>query len=260
MIMFENTEITIKDTISTSYIKMFDCKRCGTSFKQKGTLKIHLSRKKICKAVLSEIPVNDLIRELPNLGKQTAAITYPCTKCNKLFNHKRNMYTHRKSCDSPQIIKTTRVDPKKEDYPGQLYIIHIREFWTQDIPIYKVGRSRDVFERMKSYPKKSILIYASYIDNIKYREELLLERLKQSPYVTQELEYGLEYFRGDPKLIKNILDDVVNEIMPKAPKEAIKVIIDVNETLSRENIHVTIDENENVSREHIFQILDDNKE
>lgn len=82
---------------------MFDCKRCGTSFKQKGTLKIHLSRKFICKAVLSDIPINDLLLELPNLGKQNNEVTYACTKCNRLFNHKRNMYTHRKTCD----VRTT---------------------------------------------------------------------------------------------------------------------------------------------------------
>ncbi len=235
---------------------MFDCKRCGSSFVLKSNLKLHLNRKRPCQAVLSDISAETLLKELPGLDRIIPDITYPCTKCGKQFNHKSNMYVHRKTCNGTNYTfsqihieyydeKTKIFNPDREDYPGHLYIIHIREFRTQNIPIYKVGRSRNILTRIKAYPKNSNLIYTIYTDHIKYREELLLDRLKKTANVTQELEYGLEYFRGDPRIILKTLECVVSEIIPKTPKE---------------NIHVTIDENENVSREHIFQILDDNKE
>ncbi len=77
---------------------MYDCKRCGSSFEMKANLKTHLNRKRTCKAVLSDISVSNLLLELPNLGKTVINTTCSCTKCGKQFNHKSNMYVHRKKC------------------------------------------------------------------------------------------------------------------------------------------------------------------
>lgn len=77
---------------------MYDCKRCGSSFDQKSTLKTHFNKKNTCKPILSDIPVDTLLKELSTLGKTIPDVTYSCTKCGKEFSHKSNMYAHRKKC------------------------------------------------------------------------------------------------------------------------------------------------------------------
>ncbi len=89
---------------------------------------------------------------------------------------------------------------------GYVYVVHEREFKESGRPVYKVGRSGDIFQRLKSYPNGSHpLLTASVRDQVaaetqlKERCELKMER---------RLDIGHEYFEGPFQVLHGIFSEV----------------------------------------------------
>ena len=88
------------------------------------------------------------------------------------------------------------------NYEG-IYLIREREFIRCNEDIYKIGKSQNVLDRVKSYPKDSnlhLLIFCK--DSNNYEKEIikiLTERFKLAS------KYGAEYFEGS-------LDNILFEI------------------------------------------------
>ena len=86
---------------------------------------------------------------------------------------------------------------------GYVYLIHVREFLLTGQPVYKFGRTHDIFSRFKQYPNKSKLIFSSFSTDCVSHERVILMRLRRR--FTNRKDFGSEYFEGD-------LNDILFEV------------------------------------------------
>lgn len=101
-----------------------------------------------------------------------------------------------------------------------VYLVHTRELRTLKENIYKIGRSHNLDNRVKQYPKKTIIILMINCENSAFCEKELIKLFKDK--FIQQLEYGTEYFKGDEDLmIKEICNfiNIFKENMKKEKKE-----------------------------------------
>jgi len=84
-----------------------------------------------------------------------------------------------------------------------LYLIHTREFFIIRQPVYKIGRSYKLDNRVKQYPNGSQVLFTMKCKNSKDVKKNLIKLFKEKfvhkPY------YGNEYFEGNE-------DEMINEI------------------------------------------------
>ena len=99
---------------------MFSCKRCGYSTKIKGNLKNHFNRKRYCEAILEDIPIDVLTKELlytkykptdvilkseANISSKTL---FTCDSCKKTFTRLDNLNRHTsKWCKKESLISVS---------------------------------------------------------------------------------------------------------------------------------------------------------
>ena len=121
-----------------------------------------------------------------------------------------------------------------------IYLIHTREFYNNNKPIFKIGRSHTLENRIKYYPKGSKIICMINCINSVICEKELIKIFKEK--FTQKLEYGIEYFEGD----KN---DMIIEILLFIHK----MIKEVNESniLRREEDRLRLKEENKKKRDII---------
>jgi len=80
-----------------------------------------------------------------------------------------------------------------------VYLVHTREFITADIPIYKIGRSYNIENRTKQYPRGSNVLFMIMCKNSIECENYLIQLFKTK--FIQKTYYGREYFEGDKILM-----------------------------------------------------------
>lgn len=76
-----------------------------------------------------------------------------------------------------------------------VYLLHIREFNNTNKPIYKLGRSNHLENRVKQYPNGSKIMLMLKCKNSKSCENNLIKLFK-SKFI-QKTFYGTEYFEGN---------------------------------------------------------------
>ena len=115
----------VDDIVTTTNDKFFECIRCGYTTQRKYNLITHLKRKRVCEPeildierdiLLDELSVDErrtlsnIIQESPTVPKSSkegnktntqicnTKVTkeFSCINCGKTFNHKNNMYRHKK--------------------------------------------------------------------------------------------------------------------------------------------------------------------
>jgi len=84
----------------------YKCERCHYIAKHKGCFKNHLQRKYPCKAIHSDVSVEELLEKL-NKPKDGFA----CNKCNKIFKTSQGKYQHQKRCKQELVV----FEEKKND-------------------------------------------------------------------------------------------------------------------------------------------------
>ena len=156
------------------------------------------------------------ITEINKLLKKTIGLDL--TKCS--YNEKPIPTTEK--CMSifntygVNTIKKVQIKPVENSNTnyGSIYLIQTREFQTQSIPIYKIGKTgNDISERLGKYGKGgqvlfTIAIELSKLDNIEYECINLLK----SKFIQKE-NIGTEYFEGDFKdMIKMLYQKCIENI------------------------------------------------
>ena len=84
----------------------YKCERCHYVAKHKGCFKNHLQRKYPCRAIHSDVSVEELLEKL-NKTKEGFA----CNKCNKIFKTSQGKYQHQKRCKKELVV----FEEKKND-------------------------------------------------------------------------------------------------------------------------------------------------
>ena len=83
-----------------------------------------------------------------------------------------------------------------------IYLMHVREFISTNKNIYKIGRSHDIDNRVRQYPKGSRIEYINSCKNSVLCEKELIKIFKKSFTITK---FGTEYFEGDIDSMKDII-------------------------------------------------------
>tara|TARA_B110000093_G_C12771190_1_gene326616 strand:+ start:65 stop:736 length:672 start_codon:yes stop_codon:yes gene_type:complete len=92
---------------------------------------------------------------------------------------------------------------------GYIYLIQEREFLTQNLSVYKIGKStQENCRRLNSYPKGSKLIFCNEVNECHFIEKELIRLLKYKFIWRNDL--GNEYFEGDLFKIKTLLFECIN--------------------------------------------------
>lgn len=96
------------------------------------------------------------------------------------------------------------------DKQGYVYLVWLREFFHKNEPVYKVGRTANIINRMLQYPKGSKVIFAvgtgdMFASELKVRTEL-------SEHFINRTDIGREYYEGDVNRMLCTIWDTLKEI------------------------------------------------
>ncbi len=91
-----------------------------------------------------------------------------------------------------------------------MYIVWLREHVLARVRVYKVGRTGDIWERLKKYPKGSLLVFFSEWNEeepvgLEPLEAVVLALLRGSAQVKQRRDLGTEYFEGDMRGMASLI-------------------------------------------------------
>ena len=90
-----------------------------------------------------------------------------------------------------------------------IYIIHCIQHI--DKGIYKIGRTKNITNRLKQYPKGSELLFTIMVDNSRKIETDILNYLKNNENYIQYTDSGNEYFRCDLNILKKDIYNIIDE-------------------------------------------------
>ena len=116
---------------------------------------------------------------------------------------------------------------------GYIYIYYTREFLRHNEKVYKIGRSKDIFQRKNGYPKGSKLLYCIEVDDMQKVETQIINKLKQ--ICIQRTDFGTEYFEGDIEIIKREVNNIC--MPPHLPPKS-----EIDESLKKNIFTYTLDE------------------
>ena len=92
--------------VSQNDKKVIQCDRCSNTFSNMTNLRRHFNNKKVCKPILKDIPIEELIEKY----KVKKGI-YKCENCGKEYKSKSGKYKHKKKClTNPAIIEKNKID------------------------------------------------------------------------------------------------------------------------------------------------------
>ena len=92
--------------VSQNDKKVIQCDRCSNTFSNMTNLRRHFNNKKVCKPILKDIPIEELIEKY----KVKKGI-YKCENCGKEYKSKSGKYKHKKKClINPAIIEKNKID------------------------------------------------------------------------------------------------------------------------------------------------------
>jgi hypothetical protein len=89
-----------------------------------------------------------------------------------------------------------------------IYIIQLREFINQNLDVYKIGKTQNVQQRKRQYPKNSKLILSIEVDDMHESENHLKHIFKKR--FKQCKDYGTEYFEGNIEDMTKLINEYVD--------------------------------------------------
>jgi hypothetical protein len=117
---------------------------------------------------------------------------------NQLYNENKNLHNH------IQILEKNAAPTL--NHTQKIYIMHERTFMLTNTNIYKIGKTKNIKNRLKGYAKGSDLIYTIPCDDCDKYERLVLNYLKlNTEKYIQRKDFGNEYFQCN-------LDDLIDDI------------------------------------------------
>ena len=87
-------------------VKVIQCERCSNTFANMTNLRRHFNNKKICKPVLKDIPIEELIEKY-----KVRKGCYKCENCGKEYKSANGKYKHKQKC----LVNVSIIDKKEND-------------------------------------------------------------------------------------------------------------------------------------------------
>lgn len=193
------------------------CPRCNYTTTVKNSMIRHLTKKKPCPATYSSMTCEETLK---TYEKQYVNTCVTCVWCNKKFNHRSNLYAHRKICKSKDdsqsqmlvpVAPTNNNDPDDVDGIGYIYILILDYHVESGESVYKIGRGKDVIRRYSDYPKDTRLLFTEVVNNYKTVESEILTILRNDNKVKNKTTFGTEYFECDYLYLKHVVQSVTNK-------------------------------------------------
>jgi len=88
-----------------------------------------------------------------------------------------------------------------------VYLLIEREFIHKNEPVYKIGQTTNLKNRMRAYPKNSNLVLSFIVNDCKRIEKSIKRAFKTK--FKQRLDIGTEYFEGNPEELKSAFEEIV---------------------------------------------------
>jgi hypothetical protein len=78
---------------------------------------------------------------------------------------------------------------------GHIYIVRLKESICVKENVYKCGRTKNMFQRIKTYPLGTELLYCVQVSDMVVFEQFMLSHFREN--FTSVPEMGAEYFEGN---------------------------------------------------------------
>ena len=100
-----------------------------------------------------------------------------------------------------------KISNKELNNTEYIYIIHERTFVKTNANIYKIGKTKNIKNRLNGYSKGSKLLFTIPCIDSTIMEKIILKYLKENNEYIQAKEYGNEYFICE---LNNLMNDIYN--------------------------------------------------
>jgi hypothetical protein len=93
---------------------------------------------------------------------------------------------------------------------NNIYLIYLSTIAHTGQKIYKFGKTYDCLNRFRGYPKDSTLLFFTRVKDCHHVETEIYNVFKDK--FIQKNEIGREYFEGDPKIMINYINQIINHM------------------------------------------------
>lgn len=196
--------------------KEYKCDICKVNFLTPAHQRIHEQTKKhienknkknnINAKVADQIDTeNELLLKFNNLK-----IDYNNLKAdyNNITNNYNNLKADYNNLQNENTILKQNIN-KDLEYDDKIYIIHERTSVKLNNNIYKIGKTKNIKNRLNGYPKGSKLLFTMPCKDCNESEKLILNYLKNNDKYIHAKSYGNEYFKCD---LQDLMFDIINII------------------------------------------------
>jgi len=179
----------------------YNCNICKKEFNYESKLQEHKKTKKHIKNIS-----NIKIENISNLK----SINY-----GEKYNELKNQNDELKNQNNELLEKFNlleKLSNKESNNIEYIYIIHERTFVKTNSNIYKIGKTKNIKNRLNGYSKGSKLLFTIPCINSTIMEKIILKHLKENSSYIQAKEYGNEYFICD---LNNLMNDIYKIVKNK---------------------------------------------
>ena len=150
---------------------------------------------------------DNIIKELTN--KKDNIINKKDNIIKELTNKKDNIIKELTNKIKLLEIENNELKCKNKIHHNIEYIYIIHPIQCINTNIYKIGRSNNIINRHKQYPKGSELLFSISCKKSKILEQNILNFLKDNSNYIQIKKYGNEYFQCNLEMLINDIHNIV---------------------------------------------------
>jgi cell division protein FtsB len=198
--------------------KEYKCEICKVNFKCPTEQQRHINTKKHItnndskfqsneqiKFNKLQIDFNNLINKYSTLVNENAKLV---NENAKLVNDNATLVNENAKLTNENNLLKSNMN-KYVDHSEYIYIIHERTFVELNANIYKIGKTKNIKNRLNGYSKGSKLLFSITCNNCTESENKILHYLKSNTKYVHAKEYGKEYFQCN---LEDLISDIYNLI------------------------------------------------
>jgi hypothetical protein len=193
----------------------YDCNICNKNFKYESKLEEHIKTKKhrnnINKDQFINKEIDNTIIQLEEIKILNGKIIELETKINRLKIENKDKIKQLETKINILEIENKCLKQNNKIHNDNEYIYIIHPAQCININIYKIGRTKNIINRFKDYPKGSELLFSISCKNSSLIESKILNYLRNNDNYINSKEHGSEYFQCNLNNLKNDISKIINE-------------------------------------------------